>query len=914
MKTTAQSAKILIVYAFMIILWSGNPLSGQVPTNGDCLGAIPVCQDVYYEPHIFSGTGTYPNEIPNCSPSFCTTCCPNNCLDGEWNSAWYIFTVQQSGLLRFTIQPDVYSDDYDWAVFNLTDNRCEDIYSLVNLLQVSCNAAAFNNETGMNSLFGGTSHCNFCGTNNTSRWNCDLLVLAGQTFVLYVSNWGSGAAGGYTLDFTASTAVIFDDVPPEILSVDADQVSGCSETEITIHFTENVTCQWITPAQFEIQGPGGPYQVTEVFGTACAVGGDWEKEYTLTVDHPFSSNGSYALYLTVGFPCIQDACGNIALSDTIPFDLDLGAPVLDESGLVIEDATCGMENGSITGLIAAGQSSLTYVWKNEQGAIVGNTLDIINILAGNYYLEIYDLLDCITYGGPYQVEEIGAPEIDDDDIVITSSNFGSNSGSITGIIVISSYIIEEYTWRDDNSNVVGNELDLTNVSSGYYDLTVIDENTCEAYAGPYFVGEIGGPLTANPSADPDVICKGETAILSPGAGGGIGDYFYSWTSMPAGFTSTLEHPVVAPTVDTRYYIQITDHDLQITDSVDVSVHQLPVPDAGEDQSIPHGVCTFLDGSASNGSGDYNYFWTPVEKLEDATVQNPQTKNLYETTPFNLEIEDAQTGCVSEGPDIVIVSITGGILSANPSSFPDSVFCIGETFWLHANAGGGSGGYTYTWTSEPAMSLPSSPSFSLALFDYGTYYFYVKVNDGYNEAFGYVTVTVNPAPIIDLGAAVQYYCLHETITLDAGNEGASYLWSNGDTNRYTTIGTTGLNNDEQYISVSVLNAEGCQSDTGVTVIFDYDYCFGIGENEHSLNANVFPNPSTGKIMIEVYDVSGPVEVQVFNILGELRYRDGFKASADGHLNQEIDLSALAKGIYLLQIHTNDGLMTAKLIIQ
>jgi len=115
----------LFISVLMIVIWSGNSVYGQTPTVGDCLGAIPVCQDVYYEPNIYSGTGNYPNEIPDCNPINCELCCPDNCLDGEWNSAWYIFTVQESGLLRFTIDPDIPSDDYDWAVFNLTDGREE---------------------------------------------------------------------------------------------------------------------------------------------------------------------------------------------------------------------------------------------------------------------------------------------------------------------------------------------------------------------------------------------------------------------------------------------------------------------------------------------------------------------------------------------------------------------------------------------------------------------------------------------------------------------------------------------------------------------------------------------------------------------------------------------------------------------
>jgi hypothetical protein len=308
-----------------------------------------------------------------------------------------------------------------------------------------------------------------------------------------------------------------------------------------------------------------------------------------------------------------------------------------------------------------------------------------------------------------------------------------------------------------------------------------------------------------------------------------------------------------------------------------------------------------------------YFWTPVDKLEDATIQNPQTKNLYETTPFFLEVEDAATGCISEDPDQVIVNITGGILSANPSSYPDSVFCLGETFWLNANAGGGSGSYTYEWTSEPPMTLPSDQTISLTLDEAGTYFFYVKVNDGYNDAIGYVEVRVDPAPVIDLGTTVQYACITETITLDAGNEGSSYLWSNGDTNRYTSIGTTGLSYDEQYIWVNVINAEGCEADTGITVVFDYEYCFGVEEYKNELDALVYPNPTEDMINILLRDVYGETLLQIHDVTGKLELEIVLKPDMDGRLHHEIDLGKFSPGVYILNLQAAEGSTVTQLVV-
>ena len=888
---------ISLILGMLLDMVSVSVSMAQTPTAGDCLGAIPVCQDVYYEPNIFSGPGQYTNEIPQCAPTNCTTCCPNNCLDGEWNSAWYLFTVQSSGMLSFSIQPDVTTDDYDWAVFNITDHRCEDIYTLVNTLQLSCNAAGIANATGMSSAMGGSAHCSVCGTTGTNKWNSDLMVFEGQTFVLYVSNWGAGAQGGFTLDFSASTAIIYDDVPPTLASVSSELVSGCSETEITIFFSENVTCAGMSPFLFTIEGPGGPYQVTEVFGASCSVGGEWEKEFTLTVDHPFTSNGFYTLNMTTGFPGVTDACNNVALAGSLSFFLNLGAPTIDESGLIISDATCGMNNGSITGIEANGTTSLSYVWKNSQGAIAGNLLDLVDVPAESYSLEVYDLNDCITYAGPFTILELGAPTIDDHDILITPSNYGAGNGSISGIIVNSTYAITDYIWEDENDIVVGSSLDLNGVPSGYYDLRVIDENTCSVIAGPYFVGEIGGPLTSNPSASPDVICRGESTTLFPGAGGGSGAYDYSWSSTPAGFSSTLQNPLVEPQQNTTYHVEVFDGYIYVSGSVDVIVIQLPVPDAGLDQSIPHGTSTMLHGTATTGSGEYYFNWTPIDKLEDATLADPQTKNLYETTPFFLEVEDGQTGCVSEIPDNVTVSISGGILNTNPSSSPDSVFCLGETIWLHANAGGGSGNYTYTWTSEPSMTLPASSSFSVEITVAGTYFFYAKVNDGYNDALGYVEIRVDPAPIIDLGTQTQIYCIYDTISLDAGNPGSAYLWSNGDTSRSILVGTTGLGYDPQYYSVKVINAEGCEADTSVTIIFSYDACVGIDEHSSDLITKIYPNPSTGRVTVEVLGVYDPLSLSVFSMLGEKKLEMELIPASDGVVEKKLILTIFLRELIL-----------------
>jgi hypothetical protein len=875
----------------------------QVPTDQDCLGAIPVCEGFYTQLNSYSGSGNYPNEIPS------TGGCPGNCmLSGEKNCVWYYVTVQSDGLMGFVITPYQYSDDYDWVVYNLTDARCEDIYQQAAQLQVSCNWSGTSGPTGPNG--GSNSSCQPAGG---TPFNAMIPVLEGQNYVINISNYSS-TQYGYTLDFSMSTAQIFDDVPPVIDQVFADEVVGCNTNELRILWSESVRCDRVTPASFGITGPGGPYTVTDVWGLSCSLGGEWEKEFILYVDPPFASNGDYILHVYSTFPGIVDACNNAVENHQTPFTLNLGAPTLNTFGLSVSPATCGMENGSITGLSATGQTALSYVWKNQYGTVVGHTIDLLNVPAGTYTLEVHDLLSCVTHGGPWEIEEFGEPEIDDTGVEITAANYGAGNGSITGIEVITSFAIDSYIWKDAGGVVAGSALDLVGVGSGYYDLTVVDENTCEAYAGPYFVGEIGGPLSTSPGASPSVICQGEQSVLSPGTAGGSGSYTYSWASTPVGFSSDLQNPTVAPSQTTTYHLTVFDGYIYAYGDVTVNVNPSPLPDAGDDQVIPHGISTTLYGSASLGSGEYLYFWTPLDKLVDAAAQNPQTKNLYETTPFYLTVEDAQTGCTAAVSDEVVVEVSGGFLSTNPSVSPDSVVCIGEQFFLHANAGGGSGSYTYTWSSEPAMTLPAQPSFGLTLQEPGIYYFYALIDDGYNEAMGYARVTVQPAPDIDLGPPVQVYCPYDTLVLDAGNPGSQYLWSNGATTRTIIVGTTGLGIDEQQISVYVINPDGCEADTGVTVIFDYDACLGIAEQGGRPRVEVYPNPGTGIFNLVVDGTEKPVYLLLSDMMGSSILSSELRPGSNGIIRETFDISTRPAGMYFLKLQGRNLQQTMKIILQ
>ncbi len=115
------------------------------------------------------------------------------------------------------------------------------------------------------------------------------------------------------------------------------------------------------------------------------------------------------------------------------------------------------------------------------------------------------------------------------------------------------------------------------------------------------------PLSAGATADPTLICAGQTAQLNVTAAGGSGTYTYSWTSLPAGFSSTLQNPVVSPGVATEYIATVSDGLVSIDATVNVGVNQAATAFAGNDTTCAYPTSQVpLNGTAANYS---SVLWT-----------------------------------------------------------------------------------------------------------------------------------------------------------------------------------------------------------------------------------------------------------------------------------------------------------------
>jgi hypothetical protein len=103
------------------------------------------------------------------------------------------------------------------------------------------------------------------------------------------------------------------------------------------------------------------------------------------------------------------------------------------------------------------------------------------------------------------------------------------------------------------------------------------------------------------TAVPAEICIGSSSQLSVSVSGGNGNYSFLWSSLPAGFSSTLPNPIVTPIITTQYFLTINDGTGSISGDIIIVVVNNPTVNAGNNITICENQFAQLNGSATNAN-------------------------------------------------------------------------------------------------------------------------------------------------------------------------------------------------------------------------------------------------------------------------------------------------------------------------
>jgi trimeric autotransporter adhesin len=455
----------------------------------------------------------------------------------------------------------------------------------------------------------------------------------------------------------------------------------------------------------------------------------------------------------------------------------------------------------------------------------------------------------------------------------------------------------------------------------------------------------GGTVT--PSANP--ICAGAGSTLTEAgytSGGTI-----QWEESVDGIVWTPIGGATNPTVlvnptDSMYYRAVICG-VHNSNSLFLIVNPAPLVDLGADSTTC--AASLLLDAANAGA---TYLWSTTDVTQ--TI-NPSTSGTY-----SVIVTD---GSSCQGFDTVVVNIN---LAPVVNLGADTVQCGGSITFDAGNAGA-----TYEWSTTDitqTLNVTSSGNYSVTVSNPGA---------GCSDVDS-VDVTINPIPVVDLGADTT---VCGSIDLDAGNAGATYAWSTTDITQSITVTASGTyfvdvdlngctDSDTIVVIVNAIPsvtltlpqdtvcqelgdvtlsggspAGGVFSGPGVTgTTFDpsaaglgtqtitytftdangctntntdtwfVDICTGIDEPTANIDMAIYPNPNSGIFYLEIKGLGGR------DVTAEVYSMEGKQVwmtqsqNVPAEYRTEINLSDMSRGVYLVKVQTGESVKMMRVVTE
>jgi hypothetical protein len=162
----------------------------------------------------------------------------------------------------------------------------------------------------------------------------------------------------------------------------------------------------------------------------------------------------------------------------------------------------------------------------------------------------------------------------------------------------------------------------------------------------------------------------------------------------------------------------------------------------------------------------------------------------------------------------------------------------------------------------------------------------------------------PVPVVDFGDINGVLTVNLPHLLDAGEGHQSYVWQDNSTEQTYTVNAIGV------YSVTVTGQNDCVATKSVRINMETGVDWVRGQTGI---IEPYPNPSNGLFRLSFGEtMSGEVKIRIINSQGQPVYIN--EMTSEALENDPIDVQHLARGIYLIQIHTVNQIFIGRIIIQ
>lgn len=580
----------------------------------------------------------------------------------------------------------------------------------------------------------------------------------------------NGGTPGYTYSWTPSggTGANATGLGAGVYQVVVTDANGCTASAtaiisepsvlvLNVAGTSDVSC---------FNGADGTGSVTPTGGTA-----NYSYAWSPSGGTGSSANGLSAGSYTVTVTDQNGCTAQVPLTINQPTQLTVQASAID--------ARCnGSTDGSISAIANGGTGPYGYTW-SPGGAV---TAGVNNVGAGNYSVTITDANGCTTTGSA-TVAQPAALNASATPVAVTCN--GGSNGTVT-VNVNGGTTGYSYSWFPGGATTAN----ASGLSAGAYSVTITDANGCTTTAAATVTEPLAMQLSL--SSTPSV-CGGTNGSASVSVAGGTGPYSYSWS--PGGGAGSTINNVGAG----AYSVLVTDaNGCTQSDIANVGNTGGPTVSASVNQQVS--CAGGNDGRAtvtvSSGTAPYSYAWSP-------SGGNGATANSLPAGNYSVTVTDAN-GCISS--DNIVITEPSAV-AAQVSSTP--TLCAGSSDGsMTAQAAGGTGAYTFSWSPGGAVGATAS---GLAA---GTYTVTATDANGCtSSASGTVT---SPGALTASASSTPTLC-------NGGNDGTATAIVNGGTAGYTyswfpsgASGGTAAGLSPGNYTVTVTDANGCTTTASATV--------------------------------------------------------------------------------------------------
>ncbi|MFK7981892.1 MAG: PKD domain-containing protein, partial [Saprospiraceae bacterium] len=503
-----------------------------------------------------------------------------------------------------------------------------------------------------------------------------------------------------------------------------------------------------------------------------------------TLSSTTSSNPTYSASTEGDFQIYLEITDENGCSGMDTFDISVGDCNLVLLGISKAASCANSTDGAISITPTGTTETVNYTW--EQAGI-GNTNTPTNLAAGTYTVTATDSQGCT---------DSTSIEVGTETVITLAPNIklptcsGSNSGQILVTVTGGS---NDYTFNW--SNGLPDTSFVNNLTAGTYNLTVTDENGCQA-TGSFQIDNPTGLILTTVTNDADCGMSNGTATVS--VAGGKAPYTYIWNA-PNNQTT----PTAINLAGGTYQVVVIDaNGCQNMTSVTINAmaSNLVLNTSSTDPTgcgSTNGIATV---TVNGGTAPYTYAWN------DNNNQTTQTATNLAGGTYQIVVTDAN-GCQNNAAVTINTTTNNNIIVSAIST--DASCGIANGTATVATVTGGTPPYSYAWNDIANQQTAVATNLSGAAYQ-------VVVTDA-NGCQGTATVAVN---------ATNNNMTVSTSTTDAScgvTDGTAIVIVTGGVAPYTYAWNYAINQQTATATnlaagtyqVIVIHANACQNRATVT---------------------------------------------------------------------------------------------------